>query len=273
MIKDIFIVEKLNAPNSAPVQSVVNDIRHWASRNDVDVLDDKSYIDSDTLVIAVGGDGTVIAAAKIAIVHDAAVIGFNTGKVGFLADFEAKRVYETLNAAFGNALKVEKRATVSVVIGDETFTAFNDIVISCAQSDCTLTYDLFVGEGYAGTHTANGVIISTPTGSTAYALAVGGAIIVPNLDVLEVVPTAAQTLTSRPLIIPGMPGATVKFAYTNDRPVSVRVDGQPVHTFTAKEGFEHYALDIRQSERKVNLLHHISWNHFDVLTEKLHWNK
>lgn len=271
---DIFIVSKLDNPNSESVRSITNDIEHWARVKGVNIIAHASDATNQTLFVAIGGDGTVIYAAKEALQYDAAVLGFNIGKVGFLADFDALHVFESLTAAFTGSLKEEQRTTIEIEFDGVKYNALNDIVVSCSQSDSTLTYELMVSDEFAGRHTANGVIISTPTGSTAYALSVGGAIIIPSLDVMEVVPIAAQTLTSRPLIVPSTPGIAIKFSYSSRRPVTVRVDGSSAREFTSEfpESTFH-TLTIGTGSRKVRLLHHYSWNHFDVLTKKLFWNK
>jgi NAD+ kinase len=273
----ICIVRKLNASNSVAVNSVVTDIEAWANTQDCDIiLPEDNQADEKTLFVAIGGDGTVIHAAKLALEHGAPALGFNLGKVGFLADFETKNVMATLHAAFEGQLEEDSRMVIAVKDNDgNQVLALNDFVLSCMYSDTTFSYDLFAGQKYAGSHSANGVIVSTPTGSTAYALSVGGAIIMPTgADILQVLPIAAQTLTSRPLIVPADLGVSIKFPYTKDRPVTLKADGQSVMTFTTEDDETHFAsIAIEPIYKTVKLLHHNSWNHFDVLNKKLNWNK
>lgn len=284
----IVLVKKLNAPNSQAVQIVVADVVSYAQTSNIPVFvygDDpwekivKAIGNLPTpIVIAIGGDGTVITAAKLAWELGAPVLGFNLGKVGFLADFCPKSVRQTLDAALTNKLVQECRGTIKFK-SDQALgiscVAVNDIVISCENSDTSLQYDLLVGNAFAGTHTANGVIFSTPTGSTAYALAVGGSIIMPSMqEVMQIVPVAAQTLSSRPLIVPSYPGATIKFLVTKDRPVTVRVDGIIAAKFSNPEEAPNYvSVEVEKHHNAIRLLHHDNWNHFKALTEKLGWNK
>jgi NAD+ kinase len=278
-MNSICIIRKLNAANSDAVNSVIKDIEQWAAAADVELLDEADEHDTptkDTLFVAIGGDGTVIHAAKQALKYDAPVLGFNLGKVGFLADFETKKVQATLHAAFEDMLEADERMVV--MLDDDSrpgAMALNDFVISCKFSDTTFPYDLFIDRAFAGSHTANGVIICTPTGSTAYALAVGGAIIMPSVpDILQVVPIAPQTMTSRPLIVPASPGLTIKFPVYKDRPITIRADGQPIAEYSNDaDQVQFHTVSITPIEKRVKLLHHNSWNHFDTLNKKLNWNK
>lgn len=277
-LENIRIVKKLDAAESIAVRSVYADIECWAKNRGVDILDEDDVATASTLHVAIGGDGTVIHAAKQALECGAPVLGFNLGKVGFLADFDPNRVDATLFAAFEERLAEDERMVIQLGVNGafaDTFLALNDFVISCKYSDTTFKYDLAVDRSYAGTHSANGVIVSTPTGSTAYALSVGGSIVMPSApDVLQVLPIAAQTLTSRPLIVPADPGVTIKFPWSKDRPVTIRADGQVILEFVMEnDETEFSTVTIVPTHKKVRLLHHDSWNHFDVLNQKLNWNK
>lgn len=284
----IIIVKKLDAPNSFAVTKVYEDVVAWALAHGVryHVYDsDKTFIRTNTdgsvtskfVVVAIGGDGTVIAATKIGWSISAPVIGFNLGKVGFLADFSPRSVDQTLTAWVHGRLDAEARSTIQCFSGEDAgpeSVAVNDIVVSCAQSDTSLEYDLMVSDAFAGTHVANGVIFSTPTGSTAYALGVGGSIIMPEcMDIIQVAPIAPQTLSSRPLIIPASCGASLRFMVKPNKPVTVRVDGVIIQTLEAIGTPAYHTVLVRKAVEKVQLLHHSGWNHFDTLTQKLGWNK
>lgn len=289
MSAHIIIVKKLDAPNSFAVAKVHDDVVAWALGHGVryHIHDpDKVYQRTNPkdggapekiVVVAIGGDGTVIAATKVGWTLNAPVIGFNLGKVGFLADFSPRSVDQTLTAWIHNRLDVELRSTIQFFsdgdAGPEDV-AVNDIVISCAQSDTALEYDLMVSDAFAGTHVANGVIFSTPTGSTAYALGVGGSIVMPDcMDIIQVAPIAPQTLSSRPLIIPATFGASIRFIVKPGKPVTVRVDGVIIRTFEAKDVPTYNTVLVRKAAEKMQLLHHSGWNHFEALTQKLGWNK
>lgn len=283
--QNVVVVKKLDAPNSKAVQMVFSNVAHWCEMAAVKLTVWEAAADYNfdewrkvpgLLVVAIGGDGTVIQASKLAIQLKAPVIGFNLGKVGFLSDFDPKNVYQSMSAASLGELKRDQRGTLAAGVDDNLIgTCLNDIVISCAQSDTSFSYDLLVNGAFAGTHVANGVIFSTATGSTAYALAVGGAIIMPELsDIMQVVPIAPQTMTSRPLIVSSDPGSAIMFHVTKERPITVRIDGQIAHTFTNEtDEPQYHRVEVQSGIDSVQLLHHGNWNHFETLTKKLGWNK
>lgn len=285
-ISHVIVVKKLDDPNNLAVGQVFMDVSRWCLKHEIPMLvhgidNAGSEVDrpGDPVVVAIGGDGTVIYASKLAWCINAPVIGFNLGKVGFLADFSPHSVDHTMTAAMDGNLVLERRDTIMFeqpgvpALIDNI--AINEIAVSCAQSDTTFKYDLLVGDAFAGTHMANGVLFSTPTGSTAYSLGVGGALIMPSCtDLIQITPIAPQTLSSRALIVGGRPGITIRFHVKPTRPITVRVDGTIVATYEAstKEP-EYMSIDIGTAPEKVQLLHHNNWNHFDTLTQKLGWNK
>ena len=289
--KYVIVVKKLDAPNSLAVNTVFQQVQRWAASyvevvlmvadgGELTPMQLSTIGDSTPLVVAIGGDGTVIMAAKIAMQFKfAPIAGFNLGKVGFLVDYDPKSVFESLNAAMDGDFKEDYREMLEVWVDDKLVgIGLNDVVVSCKDSDTSFQYDLGVKNAFAGTHLANGVIFSTPTGSTAYAIAVGGAIMMPDLEnVMQIVPIAAQTLASRPLIVKASPGAELSFYAAQGRPITVRVDGQIVSTIYPNDPQDVpqtlHRLRVVKHERKAVLFHHKNWNHFETLTQKLGWNK
>ena len=295
-LENIVVVRKLDDPRSVAVNTVLHAIKLWCLANSVtlhehnhlehvpnDFLDNSN---NGVLIVAIGGDGTVIYAAQQYVSLNAPIMGFNLGKVGFLADFEPSHVIESLTAVDNGLLYTESRST----IGFEFFTTklnggnsdvvqyygvgLNDIVISGTESDTTFTYEMYIDNKFAGSHSANGVILSTPTGSTAYALSAGGSIIMPNMDVLQVVAIAPMTLTSRPIVVPKEYGVQICFSVTPNKPITIRLDGNRVHTFSAETADDSFnaTVHVSISDTKINLIHHHSWNHFDILKQKLGWS-
>lgn len=276
-----WIERKLDDPNNDRVNVVVDDIKTMLR----DLSDITGYPEKispiETLIISVGGDGTAISAMKIGAYYDADVMCVNLGRIGFLADYHPQRVIEYFQSMMqDNVSKVEYRSLLNADHIDGPILAVNDFVISRLFADEMLEYELFVDGSYAGAHRANGVIISTPTGSTAYALAAGGAILHPTVECVEIVPIAAATMTSRPIIVSSKSEILVKIDLTklrgSSKQVVVRADGQvtpagfqddtDLYTKTLK-------VNISTFEKKARILHQAHWNFFDVLTEKLNWNK
>jgi NAD+ kinase len=248
--------------------------------NRLTIIESYQEVDEQTVLVPVGGDGTVLHAAKAALEFNLPIIGFNLGRVGFLTDLTASyhSVMHLFFALVGEAqlyadnpdiFKEDHRTLLSVEFNGFEYVAMNDFVISDLYADSIINYDLKVGNSEAGTHKANSVIVATPTGSTAYALMVGGSIIEPDLDVIEVIPVAPLTMASRPIIMSGKSGVTITVHNKKGREVSCKADGQEVVRLRGDDT----TITIKRHDRKVRLLHLQDWNYFEKLSLKLGWNK
>jgi NAD+ kinase len=254
---------------------IASHIKHSAilQKQGIKVIDDFGKANERTVVVAIGGDGTVLYAAKHAVHFDLPTIGVNLGKVGFLSDIHIDAVIDNLsNIANPEMWLHEERALLEYVDSDNNrHIAMNDFVVSNRFSDSIVKYELTIGDSYAGKHQANSVIIATPTGSTAYALYVGGPIIEPSLDVIEIIPVAAMSMSSRPIIAPSHRPVKVKIS-TSD--ISLKADGRDCGGSCLKlqmfsEG--EVEITIKQYEKKAKMLHPQGWNFFKKMTEKLGW--
>lgn len=275
MFDSIFIVPKLNDRDSPRVQVVVQEVVAVAISNNV-ILVDETHINSDTLVIALGGDGTMLEAMKVAAAKGATAIGVNLGNVGFLTDFTTTGFVEELNLILNTKdnlkkfYKVEERISLeaySDVSGNSIIYkgAFNEFVFSNVYSDTHIKYHLQIGDTDAGVHRANSLIVGTPTGSTAYSLAAGGGLILPTMQAIQIIPIAPCSMSSRPIIVPGVGYVRVTILETEGEWVLKR-DGSTVQKY-----WKSLPVTITMSDNKVKLLHHKSWSFFQMLTNKLHW--
>jgi len=243
----------------------------------ITVIDSYEEADDKTVVVPVGGDGTVLAAAKAAAEFDLPLIGINLGQVGFLTDLAASpadalrnEFYRLMYTMIGESVepfKEDQRSLLRIELDDFECFAFNDFVVSDVYSDSVIQYELKVGESFAGHHKANAVIVATPTGSTAYAMNVGGALLEPDLNVMEVIPVAAMTMSSRPIIVGGKSGVTIKVKTKPQNTVVLKADGQ-----TQYRTNNDISITIKQHSKKVRLLHFPEWNFFEMLSNKLGWN-
>lgn len=274
----VYFVPKLDDPDSPRVRALMQDFKKQLNLELVTGSPEK--VNDKTLIVSVGGDGTAVQAMKIGAQGGADVMCFNLGRIGFLADYEPNRVYEYIRAIEGEHMMVEERTLLEANnYNGDTEVAVNDIVISRLYADEMLQYDLFVDGAYGGSHRANGVIISTPTGSTAYALSNGGAILHPEVECLEIVPIAPATLTSRPIIVSAKAEIKIKVDLKslrgNSKQVIVRADGQvsSVGNDEKDENATAHNVVIKAFPNKARVLHQSHWNYFDVLTQKLYWNK
>lgn len=256
------------------VDCVENQRKHFYAVSDVRIIESFAEADGNTIVIPVGGDGTALHAMKAAAEVGASVIGVNLGKVGFLTDIPGSRsaistlLNTVLMANHGHdVFKEEKRSLLSVSMHRKTFTALNDFVVSDLYSDSVVQYSLDFGGQWAGTHKANGVIVATPTGSTAYAMNAGGAIIEPDLNVIEIIPIVPMSISSRPIIARGARGVNIRVLNKNGRMILFKADGIECWRCDAGESY----IEVMQSDQKVTLLHYRDWNFFQQLSNKLNW--
>ncbi|MBL0174434.1 MAG: NAD(+)/NADH kinase [Ignavibacteria bacterium] len=219
------------------------------------------------IVITFGGDGTMLAAAHAVQRYDTPILGVNLGKLGFLADIAIDDVLPAVERILDGAYRVEKRMTLTAIDLERKarYRALNDIVVSKGGTARVLRIETFVNGDFLATFLADGVIIATPTGSTAYSLATGGPIVVPSSNVMILSPISAHALTARPIILPADSEIALQ-ATAEDGAVMVMADG---HYF--RENDTSASLTVRRGSKPVNLVKDIGPNYFETLRTKLSW--
>ena len=174
------------------------------------------------IVVAVGGDGTMLWAVRTALSHDVPVIGFNLGTVGFLAEAEPEDLDAVVARLISGDFGVDERMTVSASIDGVSATGVNDVVVEKIDSQRLVSLEVTIdGERFV-TYRADGLILATPTGSTAYSFSARGPLMDPALDAIILTPVAAHSLFDRPLVLPA--DTTIEVKVDSDRPVNVTVD-------------------------------------------------
>jgi len=229
--------------------------------------------DEIDLAVVVGGDGTLLHVARQMTESNVPIAGINLGRLGFLTDIPQESMLQELDAILDGDFYDETRLMLEVEVSNNEETlyhsvALNDIVIGKHRFEKLITWRAMIGEQLVMASRSDGVIISTPTGSTAYALSAGGPIIYPGLDVLNMVPVSAHTLTNRPIVLPG--SATVEFTIHNKAPNAAHVSSDGLIGCNL-EGSE--TVKIYRSNKSVRLLHPKSYNYFSVLRNKLRWGE
>lgn len=282
MFKQVFVVEKLNA-NKASLEELnrildavdlVNKAITISGARPVPIHELTSSDHwPDLLLIAIGGDGTMLEAMRCAARLGCTAIGINLGNVGFLTDISAKNllIEVLVEIIEGTAdCTIEERSLIALNGSDWNDIAGNDISISRIESDSMVNYRLWVGGHDAGVHKANSVLISTPTGSTAYSLSAGGALMMPTVDALQIVPVAPMAMTTRPIIAPLVPIMVESWGAG----IAIRVDGSISHQCNNvyTEATPMLTM-ITPFARKAKILHPNGWNYFNVLSDKLGWIK
>ena len=218
--------------------------------------------------ISIGGDGTLLRTASRVMAQQTPVLGVNTGRLGFLADTLPERVEQAIENLYAGNYKIEHHTAIEVEAVGEKLKgcpyALNDIAILKRDHASMIRIDAFVDEKYLVTYQADGLIVSTPTGSTAYSLSNGGPIIVPDANVLCLTPVAPHSLGVRPIIIRNSSVIRLK-VHSRSHNFLIAVDGrsQPMQETTD--------IIIRKASYTVNILRRSSQHYFEVLKEKMGW--
>lgn len=174
------------------------------------------------LVLAVGGDGTMLGAAQRAVAWDVPVLGFNLGTLGFLTEAEPEDLSEVVERLMAGDFDIENRLTVAAAIGGVRAVGVNDVVVEKVDSTRLVSLTVFVDGTEFATYRADGLIVATPTGSTAYSFSAGGPVVDPKVDALVLTPVASHSLFDRPLVLPG--DAHIEVTVFRDRLVRVNAD-------------------------------------------------
>lgn len=228
------------------------------------------------LVVVLGGDGTLLAMAK-AIAEsgrDVPILAVNFGSLGFLTEITRPEIFQSLEAVLNDRASHDQRMMLCAVTtraGQPTTThmALNDVVFSRTALSRMIELAVSVGDQFVSSVRADGLIVATPTGSTAYNLAAGGPIVHPAMDALILTPIAPHTLTNRPIVIPAEREVRVRSTGSNaGDEVYVTVDGQT--GFALHEGDE---IAIGRAERPLRLIRATTRSYFEVLRQKLKWNE
>lgn len=235
-------------------------------------MDASSLAGSVDLVICVGGDGTLLHAARHYALAGLPLVGVNIGRLGFLVDVSPEEALTRLDELLEGQFIEEHRLLLDMAayVGERELgrgIAFNDVVLHKGDVSRMLDFATLVDSVGVSDHRADGLIVATPTGSTAYALSGGGPILHPALDAVVMVPICPHTLSDRPLVVPGLHRITLTTGgKTGD--ALVTCDGQPGIRLPPGA---HVA--IRRSARSVRLLHPADYDFFAILRDKLHWGR
>ena len=226
------------------------------------------------LIVAVGGDGTMLHAARGAAAQGVPLLGVNRGRLGFLTDVSPELMAETINTILSGDYVSEDRLMLEARIsgGKETrgpMLALNDVVLKTAYTGHMQDFRTSVDGEYVNTHGGDGLIVATPTGSTAYALSCGGPIIRPDVDALVIVPIAPHTLSDRPLVVRSSSRVEVR---VEPRPESQRAEVACDGEILGEIGWDE-TLTIRVAEETVQLLHPRGQSYYDLLRSKLNWGQ
>lgn len=219
------------------------------------------------LLIVFGGDGTFLGIARKVHALNVPLLGVNLGHLGFLVDLDQKAVRENLENILNGEYTRENRFLLSMRINEELMSlAMNDVVIHKTQLSRLIELDVNVNGEYLTSYRADGLIFSTPTGSTAYSLSTGGPIIYPTLPAILIAPICPHTFSHRPIVLPSSSAITIQHHPSMEKPVNVTCDGQELFTLKKED-----RLSINSNEFDITLIHPLEYSFFSILKEKLSW--
>lgn len=223
------------------------------------------------LVVVLGGDGTLLSAVRATAAADAPLLGVNLGSLGFLTDVPLSSLFSMLDQIAQGRAPAEQRSLMQcdLLRGEEilgSYKAFNDVVVNKTALARLNNYDLSVDKAFVSSYRADGMIVATPTGSTAYSLSAGGPVVMPTVNAFVITPVAPHSLTHRPLVVPD--SAVVEIVLRSDEEVAyLSLDGQP--GLDLKDGDR---VRCRRSEHKISLFR-TGTDFFHVLRTKLKWGE
>jgi NAD+ kinase len=224
------------------------------------------------LVVAIGGDGTMLHAARLASPHSVPVLGVNRGRLGFLADIGSQDVRDRLDEILEGRYVQDRRAmltaTLSSARGSLSGEALNDVVLQKWQTGRTLDFETWIDGRYVNTHRADGLVVATATGSTAYALSCGGPILYPELDALVLAPICPHTLSDRPIVIRSSSQIEIRLLERLETKAQVICDGVSLGELALEE-----KLVVGPARTSVTLLHPQDHDYFRILRSKLRWGR
>jgi len=224
------------------------------------------------LMLVLGGDGTMIATARLMGPTEVPVLGVNYGGLGYLAEFRIEELYAALETILAGNYRLDKRVMLDVELtrGEERVThnrVLNDVVINKSALARIIEIEANLNQQFVNSFRADGLIISTPTGSTAYNLSAGGPVIFPSMNAVVITPICPFTLSNRPIVVPD--DAVIELLLrTAQEDVSLTLDGQVGFPLKVED-----RVVIRKSGTTFNLVQPTNRNYFDVLRDKLRWGR
>ena len=278
-IKSVAIVVK---PNNSEAQTTAEELSGWLKSRNIKLAGepicagkdlDAASVDLDAdLIVVLGGDGTMIATARMIGDRDVLVLGINYGSLGYLTDFRIEEMFPALESIAAGGYEIDKRVMLEVqhLRGQNKLAAgrvLNDVVINKAALARIIEIEVKLNGLFVNSFRADGLIVATPTGSTAYNLSAGGPIVYPSMNAVVLTPICPFTLTNRPIVVPDR--AEIELTLDNENEgVVLSLDGQTGYPMKAGD-----RVVIRKSDITFNLVQPANRNYFDVLRDKLKWGR
>ena len=238
----------------------------------ITLLGEDDTSDAD-LIIAIGGDGTMLYASSRAKETNTPILGVNRGRLGFLADVTPDEMIASVDHVLRGDYTTDSRLLLEARLisssgKQQTAFALNDVVLQRRETGRMVDFETRISGRYVNTHSGDGLIVATPTGSTAYALSCGGPIIEPQLDAIVVVPVCPHTLTDRPIVVSSDQSIEVRLIERDDTKAEITVDGLSMGSIRPDD-----KLLICAANNRVTLVHPPGYDFYEILRSKLFWGR
>ncbi len=274
-------------PEQPQLADLVRELEKWLVERDVEVLPDPDagrwtgaagaprgeLAGRTDLIVVLGGDGTLLAVARAVGERDVPILGVNLGTLGYLVETHREELFPNLEAVLSGRFRVEERMRLDIQVDRDgsvlgRYMALNDAVISNTALSRMVHLETRADGAAVTTYQADGLIIATPTGSTAYSLSAGGPLLLPSLQAMVLTPISPHTLTQRPLVVPEGCVVEIRVVDTRGGVAHLTVDGQ-----VGREISEGDCVVVRRSEHPARLLVPPDRNRFEVMRAKLRWGE
>lgn len=238
----------------------------------VTVLEQDELAKNVELMLVLGGDGTMIATARMLGDHEVPVLGVNYGGLGYLAEFRIEELYTAMESILNGHYRLDRRVMLAAELlrGSEQVSlmrVLNDVVINKSALARIIEIEVHLNEQFVNSFRADGLIVATPTGSTAYNLSAGGPVIYPSMNAIVITPICPFTLSNRPIVVPD--DSIIELRLKTEREdVALTLDGQVGFPMQVED-----RVVIRKSQTTFNLVQPANRNYFDVLRDKLRWGR
>lgn len=238
----------------------------------IDAYEDDYLVKTTDLAIVVGGDGTLLRAARLFTPYHIPIVGINLGRLGFLVDVSPDEMDHLLKQILQGDYLAESRFLLEARVfrGDTLLgqaDAVNDVVIHVRNDIRMIEFTTYINQCFVSTQRADGIIIATPTGSTAYALSGGGPILHPELEAVTLVPISPHTLNNRPIVVHSNDTICIHLCENRNTDARVSFDGQNNMNLQAGD-----FVEIKRKPQSLRLLHPANYDYYHILRAKLRWN-
>ena len=241
--------------------------------NSVVLCPEQAFATRAELIIAIGGDGTLLYAARLVAGHAVPLLGVNRGRLGFLTDVSPASMLEDIDTVLGGRYTEDRRSLLAARLerrgaAPVTALALNDVVVNKWETGRTMDFETTINGRFVNSHSGDGIVIATATGSTAYALSCGGPIVEPDLDAWVLAPICPHTLSDRPIVVRAGSKIELRMADRLGSHAQVTCDGTAIGDLDQGD-----ILFVEGSDAQITLLHPPGYDYYRLLRSKLHWGR